>query len=444
MLVQSISNLSLLERCSTAYYIFEEFVMVNSYVLAEARVINLESGSPIPHGFVRIRGESIEEIGSMEEFHTTGDERVFNLEGRSVLPGLIDSHCHLISENAYPVSETYIVRSTVEGVRASRMALEAGLTSVRDVGCRHLGIYALRAAIQAGEVLGPRFQTAGRPIAGTGIMETWRSHSHDGPDEMLRGVRSEWQHGAGWIKVSVSDGRWRGTDGWCDTPLVTSAEIRTIVDEAHNKDMRVVCHVDGPRGAKLAVDARVDSIEHGVSIPDDLLDQMAAHGIVFVPTVWIYSSQDLKVFNADISFLNDLHADSIRRARAAGVKIAAGVDCGYNRCLPLEGMVNELTALVNRGLTEIEAIQAATIRGAELLGWENEIGSLVRGKLADLVVVDGDPLDQINNIGRIVLVLQHGRIVRNHLDGNQNPVPVPLPDLFPSWMRNNRKQDSPE
>jgi imidazolonepropionase-like amidohydrolase len=361
---------------------------------------------------------------------------VFSLQGRSVLPGLIDSHCHLISENAYPISEPYIVRSTVDGVKSARMALEAGLTSIRDVGCRHLGIYALKAAVQAGEVPGPRFQTAGRPLAGTGIMEIWRSHSHDGPDEMLRGVRREWQQGASWIKVSVSDGRWRGTDGWRDTPLVNSSEMHALVDEAHNKDMRVVCHVDGPLGAKLAVDARVDSIEHGVSISNDLLDQMAAYGIVFVPTVWIYSTQDLKVFNADLSFLNDLHAGTIHRARAAGVKIAAGVDCGYNRCLPLEGMVNELTALVNRGMTELEALQAATIRGAELMGWENEIGSLARGKLADLVVVDGDPLDQIEAIGRVALVIQHGRIVRNLLEDTHIPVPVPLPDLFPSWMKN--------
>jgi imidazolonepropionase-like amidohydrolase len=255
---------------------------------------------------------------------------------------------------------------------------------------------------------------------------------------MLRGVRREWQEGANWIKVSISDGRWRGTDGWCDTPLVTPIEIQTIVSEAHSKDMRVVCHVDGPVGARLAVDARVDSIEHGVSIPDGLLERMATLGIVFVPTVWIYSTQDLKVFKAELSFLNDLHADTIRRARAAGVKMAAGVDCGYNRCLPLDGMVNELSALVERGMTEMEAIQAATIRGAELMGWEDEIGSLVRGKLADLVVVDGNPLNQIDAIGRVVLVMQHGRIVSNRLGDSPAIALVPLPELLPGWMRKMR------
>ncbi|MGW8249546.1 MAG: amidohydrolase family protein, partial [Anaerolineales bacterium] len=316
--------------------------MADSFVLAELIVISMANTAPIARGYVRTRGEMIVEIGPMEAFSPRKDEQVLKLDGMTALPGLVDSHCHLISENAYPVTETYIVRSTVAGVRSARMALEAGLTSVRDVGCRHLGIYALSAAVQKGEVSGPRFQTAGRPLAGTGISETWRSYSHDGPEEMLRGVRTEWQHGARWVKVSISDGRWRATEGWCDTPLVTPAEIGAVVQEARNKDMRVVCHVDGPLGAKLAVDAGVDSIEHGVSIPDDLLDRMAAQGIVFVPTVWIYSSQDLKVFNADISFLNDLHADTIRRARTAGVKIAAGVDCGYDRCLPMEGMVNEL------------------------------------------------------------------------------------------------------
>jgi imidazolonepropionase-like amidohydrolase len=408
--------------------------MAEALVLCDVRVISLAGAGTIPRGYVRIVGDIIQAVGPMDELNLTGAEHVLSLSGRSVLPGLIDSHCHLISETTYPVNEAYLVRSTVAGVKAARAALEAGLTSVRDVGCRHVGIYALKAAVLAGEVPGPRFQTAGRPLAGTGIMETWRSYSYDGPLEMLRGVRREWQEGASWIKLSVSDGRWRGTQGWRDTPLVTRAEIQSVVDEAHRKEMRVACHVDGPVGADLSVHAGVDSIEHGVHIPDDLLDRMAELGIVFVPTVWIYSTQDLKVFRADLSYLNDLHAATIRRARSAGVKIAAGIDFSYQKCPPLDGLVNELSSLVDRGLSAKEAIEAAAIRGAELLGWEQYIGSLAPGKLADLVVVEGDPLVNIDALRTLSLVIQHGRIAASYLPESQPLKSGPLPDLLPSWM----------
>lgn len=408
--------------------------MAGSITLSHARLISLTDAGTIPYGYLRIANGSIEEVGSMDTYVRNSADREFNLDGKTVLPGLIDSHCHLISENAYPVTESYIVRSTVSGVNAARWALEDGITSVRDVGCRHLGIYALREAVISGQTSGPRFQTAGRPISGTGIMETWRSYSHDGPDEILQGVRREWQAGANWIKLSISDGRWRDTKGWQDTPLLALDEIKSAVVESHRKDMRVVCHVDGPVGARLAIQAGVDSVEHGVYIPNDLLEEMAEHGIVFVPTVWIYSTRDLYVFKADIDYLNELHADTIERAHATGVKIAAGVDCSYEDCPPLEGLVNELSALVARGLSNMEAIESATIRGAELMGWEDYLGSLAPGKLADLVVVDGDPLANIEDSNNIVLVIQHGQVVADKLEGKSIPGPLPKPDLMPSWM----------
>jgi imidazolonepropionase-like amidohydrolase len=161
---------------------------------------------------------------------------------------------------------------------------------------------------------------------------------------------------------------------------------------------------------------------------------MAENGIFLVPTVWIYSTRDLYVFKADINYLNELHADTINRARSAGVKIAAGVDCSYADCPPLEGMVNELKVLVACGLSNMEAIESATSRGAELMGWEEYLGSLTPGKLADMVVVDGDPIDDIQNLSRIVLVIQHGQIVANKLEGKAIPDPLPKPSLLPAWM----------
>ncbi len=386
--------------------------------LTGARIITLSEQGTLPAGYVTIANGYIQKLGAMGDFRPEGDEALIDLGGMTILPGLIDSHCHLISENAFPVTEPYVTRSTLAGASAALLALEGGVTSVRDVGCRHGGIYSLKEAIEAGELPGPRFQTAGRPLAGTGIMETWRSHSFDGTAEVLRGVRREWQAGANWIKLSISDGRWRPTNGWQDTPLFSQEEVAVAVNEAHAKDMHVVCHVDGPVGAQLAVMAGVDSIEHGVSIPDHLLAEMAARGITFVPTVWIYSTKDLKVFRADLSYLNHLHCDTIARARSAGVTIAAGVDYSYHACPPLEGMVYELEALCNCGLTELEALEAATVNGARLLGWHHALGSLAVGKLADLIVVQDDPLEDLKNLLAIQLVIQHGRIVADNRTGN--------------------------
>ena len=407
--------------------------MPPSITLTNAHLITLTDRGALPQAYLRIEDGLIHSFGPMSDYQPSPGEQHLDLRGMTVLPGLIDAHCHIIHENAYPVSEEYLVRSTIAGVQRLRRLLEAGLTSVRDVGCRHLGIYALRYAMQAGEVPGPRFQTAGRPLAGTGISKTWRSYSHDGADAMLQGVRQEWQEGANWIKVSVSDGRWRDTQGWQDTLLISPDEIQAVVKEARRKDLRVACHVDGPLGARLAVEAGVDSIEHGVHIPPNLLDQMAEHGIFFVPTVWIYGTQDLKVFRADLAFLNDLHAETIRRARSAGVKIAAGVDYAFIQ--PMEGMYNELATLVACGLTQMEALQAATLRGAELMGWDDYLGSLTPGKLADLVVVDGNPLERLEALQQVVLILQGGRPVLSRLDALPAAESALLPDLLPSWMR---------
>lgn len=371
----------------------------------------------------------------MADFVATENERQLDLSGKTVLPGLIDAHCHLINENAFPVEDAYIARSSIAGVAAARLALENGITSVRDVGCRHVGIFALRDAIHSGAIPGPRFQATGLPLAGTGIMKTWRSHSHDGPVEIMRGVRRNWELGAEWIKLSISDGRWRPTAGWQDTPLLSLDEIKTAVEEAHAKDMRVVCHVDGPVGAELAVNGGVDSIEHGVHIPDDLLREMAARGVFFVPTVWIYRTQDLAVFKADLAFLNELHADTIRRAHALGVKIAAGVDFSYLVVNPLQGVVNELSLLVELGFSPLEAIQAATMRGAELLGWDAYLGSLSPGKLADLIVLEKNPLQDIHALQELALVMQNGRIAWDKHGRIPMPNNQPLPPLPPPYER---------
>lgn len=397
------------------------------------RLLTMSDEGMIEDGYLTTIGETISAFGPSRQYEPDPTETTIDLTGCTILPGLIDSHCHLINENAFPVTDEYIARSSIAGVQAARLAVEQGLTSVRSAGCRHAGIFELRKAIQEGSIPGPRFQAAGMPLAGTGISKTWRSHSHDGPLEVLRGVRQNWELGAEWIKLSISDGRWRPTEGWRDTPLYSLSELQAAVEEAHAKDMHVVCHVDGPRGAELAVAAGVDSIEHGVHITDDVLQEMASKGIAFVPTVWIYSTQDLKVFDADLGYLNQLHADTIARAKAAGVRIVAGVDFSYLACPPLEGLVNELEALHARGLTPLEALESATIHGAELMGWEEHLGSIHSGKLADLIVVRKNPMEDLQHLKDLHMVIQNGRIAWDSL-GQHAAEGTRLAHLHPAWM----------
>jgi len=408
-----------------------------------ARLLTMTDEGMIEDGYLTITGEKITAFGPRQQYKPDPKETTITLDGFTILPGLIDSHCHLIHENAFPVTDEYIARSSIAGVHAARLALEQGVTSLRNVGCRHKGIFELRKAVQDGSIPGPRFQAAGMPLAGTGISKTWRSHSHDGPFEVLRGVRQNWELGAEWIKLSISDGRWRPTEGWRDTPLFSLSEIQAAVEEAHAKDMHVVCHVDGPLGAELAATAGVDSIEHGVHILDDVLQEMASKGITFVPTVWIYSTQDLKVFDADLAFLNQLHADTIARAKAAGVRIAAGVDFSYLACPPLEGLVNELEALHGRGLSALETLQAATIHGAQLLGWEEQLGSIGAGKLADLIVVEKNPLEDLQHLHDLRMVIQNGRIVWDKAGEHAAQESATLPQLSPSWMSSTGEDLSP-
>jgi imidazolonepropionase-like amidohydrolase len=405
--------------------------MSNRAVIHAAQVVvGGDAGSYSP-GYVAVCGPEIDSVGHLHDFLEQPGDDVVELSDATVIPGLIDSHCHLIGESDTAVTEDLVARSTLDGVLCARSVLQAGVTTVRDLGCKHTGIFALKRAVESGQFSGPRIFTAARNISGTGVPEEWRNYAYDGSDEIRRAVRREWQLGAHWAKLILSVGD-RVYDDWRDVPLLAVSEIKTAIQEAHLKDMSVVCHVDGNRGAEFAMDGGLDSrdsIEHGVDLTEHSIDRMAERGIFFTPTAWFYSCVD---DSPVVPFREELHWKTFQRALNAGVRIVAGSDADSRYCSLREALVCELKMMVTWGMSEKQALDAATVTGAELLGLERHLGSLTPGKLADLIAVDGDPLRDISSLSDVLLVMQEGQIVFNSRDSALCLKPLALTGLQPS------------
>lgn len=338
-----------------------------------------------------------------------------DLSGRWVLPGLIDAHRHLIDRSAEVVDDDLIARGVLEGIDAAAATVRAGVTFVRDAGCRHRGIYALRAALAAGKVVGPKLYAAGPNVAGRTADRSWRNVIGSGPDEVRALVRAEAEAGADWIKLIVSqampDSGWRRIVRHLD-----DAEIGAAIDEAHAHGLAVGCHCEGDEAAAALVRAGVDCIDHGTGLSDATLAAMASAGTRYVPTAWMFSTATVtargEVAAADAASYRDAvergHADAIRRALRAGVPIAAGTDgdeaSGYQ-------LAAEVEALVAVGLPAAVALRAATLEGAAVCGRSHERGSLEPGKVADLVAIGSDPLRDPAALRDVELVVQDGRTV---------------------------------
>lgn len=342
---------------------------------------------------------------------------VIDVRGASILPGLIDSHFHLMSRSGVEADAKLIATSVVDGVITARRAIESGVTTVRDPGCKHRGIHAFRDEIASGRVLGPRAFTAGPNIVGRGAPVDWRNHFADGVDEVRRAVREERLGGADLIKLVLS--HTTGDSDWTTClRYLNDEEIATAVSEAHLLGARVGCHCEGIDAARAAVNAGIDVIDHGLTLDDGLVAQMAEQGTYYVPTLWAFSTKTHltvgKTIPEDRAAIYEeriarVHRESVQRAMAAGVKIAAGSDPIH--WIPARDvMVCELEALVDAGMTKIDALLAATAVSAEAIG-DPRLGSIRPGNFADLVVVDGDPATELRALARPRMVMKDGNVV---------------------------------
>lgn len=406
-------------------------------VVRAGRLVDTAAGEVRRAQLVYVRGERIEavtpDLGSYPE-----GARVVDLSSATVLPGLIDCHAHLIGEIDSGHGYAALVQRTgaqeaLSGVHNAREMLTAGFTSVRDVGTfRAFVDVALREAIERGDVVGPRMLCAGAYVTCSGgggditglapdvdavVPRELRYGVANSADEVRTVVRDLLHGGADFIKV-IATGAVLTEGSVPGAPEFSEAEIRAAVEEAALYGTWVAAHAHGAEGVKRAVRAGVRSIEHGSLVDDEAIDLMAEAGTYLVADIWwgdwIEDEGRRRGWSADVLRKNeetmDAQRDGFARCVKAGVKIAFGTDCGG---FPHALAANQFATMVRYGLTPMQAVQSATSAAADLMGWRDRVGSIEAGKLADLVAVEGDALDDVGRLLDVSFVMKGGEIVKD-------------------------------
>jgi imidazolonepropionase-like amidohydrolase len=401
-------------------------------VLHGATLIDGTGAPPVDDATVVVRDGRVESIGRGAGRPPAGAE-IIDAAGLTLLPGLIDCHDHL-AFHGYDLASRWGLSepASTRSVRTSRVieqTLAAGYTTVRDAGGLDAGF---RMAVDEGLIRGPRLLTAIAiisPVGGIGDRVSPSGHEclvpsdpalpagvANGVEEVRRVVRTMIRAGADAIKCATTGGASSRPGHGPGDPAFSLDEMRALVDEAHAQGRKVMCHALGGPGLRLALEAGVDSIEHGCYLDEDpeLIPMMAERRIVLAPTLLVYEyhrASKAAHVRARAQALHEHHRESVRRALAAGVRVVAGTDAGGHGHPPNAG---ELPLLVSAGLSPMQAIQAATGWAAECVGLEHEIGTLEKGKRADLIAVAGDPLADVGilaEVDRVRLVLRDGAVV---------------------------------
>lgn len=392
-----------------------------------AHMLDVRSGALVDNAVVLISGERITAAGS--KLAIPAGAQVIDLGNKTLLPGLIDMHTHLTGDpqdSGYSIVAKSIPRVTLTGAKNARITLQAGFTTVRDVGADGYADIGLRDAINDGDVPGPRMAASGPPLSITGghCDDTMHAPEYkitalgvaDGVDEALKVTRRNIKYGADVIKICATGGVLSFGDD-PRTSQYTLEELKAIISDAHRLGRKAAAHAHGGDGIKLAVLAGVDSIEHGSYIDDEGIRLMKEHKTWLVPTVYL---GDWLIENAEAIKLPKpllekakvtlpMARQNIARAIKAGVPIAFGTDAAV---YPHGLNAREFGILVKLGMTPIQAIRAATLNASELLGWTDRVGTIEAGKFADLIAVDGEPLKDVKTLESVQWVMKGGAVVK--------------------------------
>ncbi|MFZ4848975.1 MAG: amidohydrolase family protein [Caldilinea sp.] len=383
---------------------------------------------------IHIQGEKIAAVGPLEELLSCAPaaQRV-DVGGRTLLPGLVDAHRHVIGASAADVTPELIAYGAITGVRVAQETLAAGITTVRDPGCKHAGIFALKRAIADGLIPGPAIYASGPNPTGGAAPSTWRNRYVCGPWEMRQAVRELARDGADWIKLVVSQATPESNWQKCIRYL-TDLEIRAAVEEAHALDMKISAHTEGLDAARSLIDAGADALEHASYLDEEAAERMAQQGMFLVPTLWLfthnYDSSSTPPDQLDAyRRYQDGHSESFQRALRAGVKIAAGTDA-VTPLPPADCLVVELELMQTHGMAVAAILQAATAGGAGVLGLNHSLGQLAVGCQADVIAVNGNPLADLRALTQVDWVMQRGRIVLSTLE-SKTPLSTRTDESYP-------------
>src|SRR5215468_8619331 len=409
-------------------------------VLKAARMFDGKSNAVVQNGVIVVKDDKIEDAGS--NLQIPGGARVIDLGDATLCPGFMDAHTHLTQDFSGNYNERRlreldlnVSEQAIQATEFARATVEAGFTTVRDLGSRFVASHefvdvALRNSINKRVIVGPRMLVATKGIGATGGHLDPTNEFRDflfgrepdytdgianGPDEIRKAVRFEVKNGADVIKAAVSGGVLSLTDE-VDTPQLTPAEMAALVDESHRLRKKVAVHCHGDSVAREAIDAGVDSIEHGSFMKPDTLTMMKKKGVFLTPTLMASEWIMAKIGNyppalqAKAKAATAARSDMFRNAVKMGVKISFGTDAAV---FPHGQNAKEFKLMVDLGMTPIDALKSATASDAELLGVTAKVGTLEKGKLADVVAIPGDPTADITATERVSFVMKEGKIIRN-------------------------------
>src|SRR5216117_1912352 len=408
--------------------------------LKAARLFDGKSSSLVQNGVVIVQGDKIVDAGS--NLPIPSGAQVIDLGDATLSPGFMDAHTHLTADYSGNYNERRLqeldLNVSEQAIRATvfaRATVEAGFTTVRDLGSRFVASrefvdVTLRNSIKKGTIVGPRMLVATKGIGATGghfdptggfraflfgREADYTDGIANGPDEIRKAVRFEVKNGADVIKAAVSGGVLSLADE-VDTPQLTPAEMAALVDESHRLRKKVAVHCHGDEAAREAIEAGVDSIEHGSFMKTETLQLMKTKGTYLVPTLmeteYILSKIDSypPALQAKARAAGAARSEMFRNAVKMGVKIALGTDAGV---FPHGDNAKEFALMVGLGMQPIDALRSGTSNDADLLGIGQAVGTLEKGKRADIVAMPGDPTADITATEHISFVMKDGKIIRN-------------------------------
>ena len=399
-------------------------------VIRAGHVLNVRTGELRANQAIVIVGDKIEKIAPSGEVAAAPGDTTIDLPDATVLPGLVDMHTHLtfdLNSLGYSGLGISTAREALHGARNARRTLEAGFTTVRNLGAFDYSDIALRDAINDGDVIGPRIVASGPAMGITGghcdenllppAFHFQGGGVADGIEAVQHKVREIIKYGADVIKICATGGVLsKGDDP--NASQYTLEEMKAIVTDAHRLGRRVAAHAHGAEGVRWASEAGVDSIEHGHLMDDAAIATLKKNGTYLVPTLFLGEYMEKNMDRSDIpEYSKQKMRDVIAQMRkntgkafAAGVKVAFGTDAAV---YPHGLNAGEFHVYVQLGMTPLASIQTATINAADLLGPKFQVGSLEPGKFADVIAVDGDPTKDVTILEHVKFVMKSGAVYKN-------------------------------